>query len=92
MEKCMLLLKNGRFATMNEAQPMAEAVVVDGELFAYVGDNAGAEAYVRENCRTEAEIIDLNGGFVVPGFNDSHMHFIHYELEVKSKLFSKKKL
>lgn len=78
----MLLLKNGRFATMNEAQPMAEAVVVDGELFAYVGDNAGAEAYVRENCRTEAEIIDLNGGFVVPGFNDSHMHFIHY---VKAK-------
>ena len=66
MEKCMLLLKNGRFATMNETQPMAEAVVVDGELFAYVGDNAGAEAYVRENCRTEAEIIDLNGGFVVP--------------------------
>lgn len=78
----MLLLKNGRFATMNEAQPMAEAVVVDGELFAYVGDNSGAEAYVRENCRTEAEIIDLNGGFVVPGFNDSHMHFIHY---VKAK-------
>ena len=78
----MLLLKNGRFATMDETQPLAEAVVVDGELFAYVGDTAGAEEYVRARGCAEAEVIDLDGGFVVPGFNDSHMHFIHY---VKAK-------
>ena len=78
----MLLLKNGRFATMDEAQPLAEAVVVDGELFAYVGDTAGAEEYVKARGCAEAEVIDLDGGFVVPGFNDSHMHFIHY---VKAK-------
>jgi len=78
----MLLLKNGRFATMDETQPLAEAVVVDGELFAYVGDTAGAEEYVKARGCAEAEVIDLDGGFVVPGFNDSHMHFIHY---VKAK-------
>ena len=78
----MLLLKNGRFATMDETQPLAEAVVVDGELFAYVGDTAGAEEYVKAGGCAEAEVIDLDGGFVVPGFNDSHMHFIHY---VKAK-------
>ena len=39
----MLLLTNGTIATMDPARPMAEAAVVDGAYFAYVGGRADAE-------------------------------------------------
>ena len=78
----MLLLKNGVIATMDETCPTAEAVVVDGEHFAFVGSNADAEAFANNYSRGELETIDLQGGFLMAGFNDSHMHFIHY---VKAK-------
>lgn len=79
----MLLLKNGVIATMDPARPVAEAAVVEGEYFAYVGDCASAEAFARRFGKAGFETLDLDGRFVMPGFNDSHMHFIHY---VKSKL------
>lgn len=75
----MLLLKNARIATMDEDNPFADAALIDGECFAYVGNEAGALARLGG---TEAEILDMRGGFVIPGFNDSHLHFIHY---VKAK-------
>ena len=78
----MLLLTNGKIITMNVNQEIAQALIVDGEIFAYVGDPAGAERYIRDNGITSIERIDLGGRFVIPGFNDSHMHFIHY---VKAK-------
>ena len=37
----MLLLTNGTIATMDPARPMAEAAVVDGAYFAYVGGRGG---------------------------------------------------
>ena len=37
----MLLLTNGTIATMDPARPMAEAAVVDGAYFAYVGGRRG---------------------------------------------------
>lgn len=79
----MLLLKNGVIATMDPARPIAEAAVTEGEYFAYVGDCASAEAFARRFGTSGFETLDLDGAFVMPGFNDSHMHFIHY---VKSKL------
>ena len=41
----MLLLTNGTIATMDPARPMAEAAVVDGAYFAYVGGRADAEDF-----------------------------------------------
>lgn len=78
----MLLLKNGVIATMDRSHPLAEAAVVDGAHFAYVGDTATAEDFVGRFKGEACETLDLQGGFVMPGFNDAHMHFIHY---VKSK-------
>ena len=79
----MLLLTNGTIATMDPARPMAEAAVVDGAYFAYVGGRADAEDFTRRFSRGAWETLDLQGRFVMPGFNDSHLHFIHY---VKTKL------
>lgn len=82
MEENMLLLTNGKILTMNEKREVAQAAIVDGEMFAYVGDPAGAERYLQENEITTFESKDLGGRLVIPGFIDSHMHFIHY---VKAK-------
>ena len=82
MEEKMLLLTNGKIITMNRNQDIVQAVIVDGETFVYVGDLPGAERYLQENKITTFETRDLGGKFVIPGFIDSHMHFIHY---VKAK-------
>ena len=79
----MLLLTNGTIATMDPARPLAQAAVVEGDYFAYVGSAGEAEDFVREFSPGGWETLDLRGRFVLPGFNDSHLHFIHY---VKTKL------
>ena len=79
----MQLLKNGVIATMDPARPLAQAAVVEGDRFAWVGTGEEAEDFVRRYSHGPWETVDLEGGFVMPGFNDSHLHFIHY---VKTKL------
>lgn len=63
---------NAKVYTVNEKQPWAEAVVIQGNKIVYVGDNAGASAFVGE--RTEQ--IDLKGRMVLPGFVESHIHIV----------------
>lgn len=67
-----LVLTNGKIYTVNPAQPWADAIVVSGKKIAYVGDNAGAEAFIGEGTRK----IDLDGRFVLPGFIESHIHMV----------------
>ena len=72
------LLVNGRVYTVNDAQPWAEAVlVVDGTIAAIGSDEA-----VRSEASESAEIVDLEGAFVMPGIHDIHSH----PLEARSPL------
>ena len=71
-----LWIKNARIATMDDAMPEASSAVVIDEYFAYVGDDAGAEAYLREHPQDDLREIDCKGRFVMPGFNDRHMHYM----------------
>lgn len=65
-----LVLKNGKVYTMEEDQPLAEAVAIkDGEI-QFVGSSSDAEKYVGE----DTEVIDLEGKMVSPGFMDGHTH------------------
>ena len=41
------VLTNGRIYTVDEDQPWADAVVIRDGIFVYVGDDAGAQAYIR---------------------------------------------
>jgi predicted amidohydrolase YtcJ len=66
-----LALVNGRIWTGNPAQPDAEAVAIAGELIAHVGTTADVRRLAGD-----AEIVDLQGAFVVPGFIDAHVHFV----------------
>ena len=65
-----LLLLNGRFRTMDPAQPAASAVAIRMGRVAFVGDEAGARAAAAPG----AEVIDLGGRTATPALNDAHAH------------------
>ena len=66
-----LILHNARIWTVDDRHPTAEAVAVRGNQIAAVGTNQEVLRY--QGPRTN--VIDLRGAFVLPGFNDSHVHF-----------------
>lgn len=53
-----------------------EAMLVQGDTIAYLGDRAGLEKLISESTQPgkDAEVIDLNGRSILPGFTDSHLH------------------
>jgi predicted amidohydrolase YtcJ len=65
-----LVLINGRVYTLDEARPWAEAVAIAGERIAAVGSTSEIRALAGPATR----VVDLNGAFVSPGFNDGHVH------------------
>ena len=69
-ESSQTVFMNGNIYTMNERQPHAEAIVVDGPWIVFVGSNADANKYQKDGART----VDLAGKTVVPGLTDSHCH------------------
>jgi predicted amidohydrolase YtcJ len=64
------VLTNGRIYTVDEDQPWAEAVVIRDGVFIYVGDHAGAQAFLADGAKTT----DLRGRMVIPGIVDGHTH------------------
>ncbi|MGI8480790.1 MAG: amidohydrolase [Chthoniobacterales bacterium] len=63
---------NGNFYTVNERQPRAEAVAVQGERIVFVGSNADA----MKAAKSGARVVDLEGRTVLPGLTDSHYHIV----------------
>lgn len=62
---------NGRIFTLNEKQPFAEAVVVEGNKIVFVGFGIDMMKHIDG----KTEIIDLKGKLMLPGFIDNHVHF-----------------
>ncbi len=71
LESADLILHNGFVWTVDEAKPQAETIAIRGENIIKVGSNAEVIKLKGANTR----LIDLKGNFVVPGFNDNHVHF-----------------
>ena len=72
---------NGKIYTVNEKQPYAEAVIVEGNKIKLVGTTQEARKFIDSS----TEVIDLEGKLLLPGFNDSHLHFTsggHYLLGI----------
>jgi predicted amidohydrolase YtcJ len=67
-----LALVNGRIWTGSAVQPSAEAIAIAGERIVAVGSTREISA----QAGTGAEVVDLGGAFVTPGFIDSHVHFL----------------
>ena len=67
-----LILINGRFSTLDRANPNAEAVAIaDGKFLA-----VGTEQNARAHAGPETMIVDLKRGRAIPGLIDSHIHII----------------
>jgi predicted amidohydrolase YtcJ len=67
-----LILTNGKIWTVDAKLPEAQAIAVVGKRIIAVGTNAEIESLKGP----QTKVIDLNGKRVVPGFNDSHVHFM----------------
>jgi predicted amidohydrolase YtcJ len=65
-----VVIVSGKVWTANGTT--SEAIAIRGEDIAYVGDTAGATAYVGPNTQR----FDGTARLVVPGFNDAHIHLL----------------
>lgn len=61
----MILLKNGKIYTMNEDIIENGDILIENGKIKNIGKNLSEET---------AEIIELNGKMVLPGFIDAHCH------------------
>lgn len=62
---------NGKIFTVNSSQPLAEAVVIEGNKITFVGNTNDAMSRIDDR----DEVIDLKGKLMLPGFIDNHVHF-----------------
>jgi len=71
-DKADRVFLNGRVFTGDPARPRAEALAVRGPTILAVGTTAE----IRKRAEKGTDVVDLHGGFVVPGFIDAHQHFL----------------
>ena len=67
-----LVLINGNIATMDENIPKVEAIAIKADTIQNLGTTIAIKELVGENTK----VIDLKGKFVMPGFFESHAHFL----------------
>jgi hypothetical protein len=65
-----LVLTGGKIFTVDDDNPWVQAIAIKGDKFVYVGDDAGAAAFISEKTHTS----NLGGRLVIPGIVDSHTH------------------
>jgi predicted amidohydrolase YtcJ len=70
-ETADVILTNARIWTGDRVNPQAEVVAIAGDRIVAVGSASAVRRYSGRSTRT----VDLKRRFVMPGFNDSHVHF-----------------
>ena len=74
-----LVFINGKIYTLNEEQPLAEAVAVREGRIAAVGDTETISDMAGVNTR----LIDLDGQVMLPGFHDLHVHPVYAGMQAQ---------
>ena len=77
-DKVDLLLTNARVYTVSPAHPWAEAVAVKGDKIVF----AGSAREARKFAGKQTKIIDAQGKLLLPGIQDSHVHFLSGSLNL----------
>ena len=72
-----IIYHNGTVITMDARFPIAEAIAIRGNFITAVGSNEDILALERVTC-PPPKIIDLDGKVIVPGFNDTHSHWLSW--------------
>jgi predicted amidohydrolase YtcJ len=68
-----VILENGVIRTLEPTMPAARALAIAGERIA-------GGVGVHETALASPDVVDLRGRCVLPGFNDSHVHFPTWSL------------
>jgi predicted amidohydrolase YtcJ len=71
-EAATLVLRNGRIVTVDSARPEAEAIAMRGATILAVGSNADIGRLIGDS----TEVVDLQGRLAIPGFIESHGHYM----------------
>lgn len=71
-EPADLVFLNGVIETLDESNPTAEALAIKNGLILFVGSSSDVENFISDSTK----VIDLEGKFVMPGFIESHAHFL----------------
>ncbi|MBS0370124.1 MAG: amidohydrolase [Proteobacteria bacterium] len=78
-----VILRNGRFTTLDTSKPTASAVAIKDGKFLAVGDDAEILPFTAPGTR----VIDLKGRSVLPGLVDNHTHVVrgglNYNMELR---------
>ena len=77
-----LILRGGRVATLDRANPLAAAVAISKGKFVAVG----LDKDVMNLAGPDTQIIELNGRRVLPGLIDNHLHIIRGGLNFNMEL------
>ena len=67
-----LIIRGGTIYTVEDTNPVVEAVAVMGDRIVYAGDLKNLAKYEGENTK----VIDLQGKTMTPGFIEGHGHFM----------------
>jgi predicted amidohydrolase YtcJ len=73
-----LVITNAKVWTVDRSQPTAEAVAVLHDRIIAVGSKTQIDALRGPDTR----VVDAGGRLLMPGFNDSHVHFIGGSLQL----------
>lgn len=77
-----LILRNGRFTTLDRANPVADAVAIKDGRFTRVGRAQD----ILPLAGSDTRVIDLQGRRVLPGLIDNHLHIIRGGLNFNLEL------
>jgi predicted amidohydrolase YtcJ len=75
-----LVIINANIHTMDARQPTASAVAVYGKRIVAVGTNEE----IKQLTGAHTRVVDARGALVLPGFNDSHVHFLSGGFQLSS--------
>lgn len=71
-ELANLVVFHAKIHTMDSTRPIAQAIALRGNRILQVGDDDA----IRTRIGPQTKTIDAQGRLVLPGFNDSHVHFL----------------
>jgi predicted amidohydrolase YtcJ len=77
-----IILRNGRFTTLDRSNPIASAVAITDGYFSAVGRDAD----VMSQAGPATQVIDLKAKRVLPGLIDNHLHIIRGGLNFNMEL------
>src|SRR5256714_2035590 len=75
-----LVVVNANVHTLDSRQPAAQAVAVYGNRIVAVGTNEE----IKRLAGARTRVVDARGALVLPGFNDSHVHFLSGGFQLSS--------